>query len=202
MELKKQIEALLFSCGRKINICELAVLTGEAEKEKIAALLNELKDDYVKKGSPLIVVDEGEYWKLTTHEKYLPLVQKINPHTELSKTIMETLAVIAWKQPMLQSDVIKIRTNKAYDHVTELENMGFVVKEKHGRSYLLKLTQKFFEYFDLNEKQDIKKLLSKVKGSGEDVLGKKEKERIGIKEISDEDLETTQQGIGLLFDKK
>jgi DNA-binding PadR family transcriptional regulator len=69
--------------------------------------------------------------------------------TELSKTIMETLAVIAFKYPIKQSDLIKIRTNKAYDHLKELEGLGYISRQKHGRTNLIKLTDKFFEYFDL-----------------------------------------------------
>ena len=70
------------------------------------------------------------------------------PDTEMTKSVMETLAVIAWKQPIIQADVIKIRTNKAYEHIKELVGMGFVTSEKFGRTKKLKLTQKFLDYFD------------------------------------------------------
>ncbi|MFW6013800.1 MAG: SMC-Scp complex subunit ScpB [Candidatus Nanoarchaeia archaeon] len=163
MEMKKQIEALLFSAGRKLNVEELSRLLGTKASEGIINSIKELKEYYEKIDSPLKVVEYGDGWKMTVKEKYLPLVRSINPHTELSKTTMETLAVIAWKSPVLQSTVIKIRTNKAYDHINELEEMGFVTREKYGRTFVIKLSQKFFDYFDLSDKKDISKLFKDVK---------------------------------------
>lgn len=161
--MKNQIEALLFSAGRKLNLEELSRLLGKKPSEDIIKAVKELKEYYDEMDSPLKITEYGDGWKMTVREEYLPLVRNINPHTELSKTTMETLAVIAWKSPVLQSTVIKIRTNKAYDHINELEELGFVTREKYGRTFVLKLTQKFFDYFDLSDKKDISKLFKDVK---------------------------------------
>jgi segregation and condensation protein B len=155
-EIKKEVEAILFSAGRTVLINEFQSLLGMRNPGLIKDTIRELIDEYITRDSPLMIVSEGEGWKLTVKEKFLPVVQRINPHTELSKTILETLAVISWKQPVLQSAVIKIRTNKAYDHIAELENLGFVTREKHGRSFLIKVTQKFLDYFDLPSSKEIK----------------------------------------------
>ena len=163
MELRDKIEALLFASGRKMELEEIGKLVKVRDTNIIRDKLFELKKHYEDKNSSIVVMEEGNSWKLTTHEQYIELVRQINPHTELNKTIVETLAVIAWKQPMLQSDVIRIRTNKAYDHISQLMEMGFVVKEKYGRTYLLKLTQKFFEYFDLRNDESLKSLFKDIK---------------------------------------
>jgi len=162
MDLKKQVEAILFSAGRKIEIEEIAKLV-EANEASVKKVLQQLKTDFEKGEAPIMIVEEGNAWKMTVREEYLGTVRKITPYMEFSKTLMETLAVVAWKQPILQSDVIKIRTNKAYEHITELENMGFLAKEKHGRSFLLKLSQKFYDYFDLRDDVDVRKLFKNVK---------------------------------------
>jgi hypothetical protein len=60
------------------------------------------------------------------------------------------LAIIAWKSPVVQSEIVRIRSTKAYDHIEELLTKGFIMREKSGRSYLIKLTPKFFEYFDIS----------------------------------------------------
>jgi len=146
--MKDKIEALLFSAGRKMETEELAKLCKSSPGEVVKAL-KELKKDYEDRNSPLMIVQEGSSWKLTVKEGHLPLVQRIVTETELSKTIMETLAVIAWKYPILQSEVVKMRTNKAYEHLKELEEMGYITRERKGRTKLIKLTQKFFDYFDL-----------------------------------------------------
>ncbi len=150
--LKNKVESLLFSSGRKMTIEEISRLS-HAKPEDIKNALAELKLEYDDRGSSVMVVNEGDSWKLTTREQYLPLVQKIVTETELTKTIMETLAVIAFKYPIKQSALIKIRTNKAYDHLKELEEMGYISRVKYGRTKLIKLTQKFFEYFNLPEEK-------------------------------------------------
>ena len=150
--LKKDIEALLFSAGRKLGIEEFTQIT-KSTPEEIKFALAELKMEYDEKNSSLMLANEGDSWKLTVREPFLPLVRKIVTETELSKTILETLAVIAFKYPIKQSDLIKIRTNKAYDHLKELEEMGYITRQKHGRTNLIKLTQRFFEYFDLPEEK-------------------------------------------------
>ncbi|MBU0472250.1 MAG: SMC-Scp complex subunit ScpB [Nanoarchaeota archaeon] len=150
--LKNKLEALLFSSGRKMNIEELSRLV-HARHEEIQDSLSELKKEYDEKNSSIMIINEGDSWKLTVREQFLSLVQKIVTETEISKTVTETLAVIAFKYPIKQSDLIKIRTNKAYDNLKELEGMGYITRQKHGRTYLIKLTQKFFEYFDLPEEK-------------------------------------------------
>jgi segregation and condensation protein B len=163
VDLKKEVEAILFSAGRAVTLKELQSLLHLNDPGLIKETIRELKDDYESKDSPLMILAEEEGWKLTVKEKFLQIVQKINPHTELSKTILETLSVIAWKQPVLQSEVIKIRTNKAYDHIAELHRLGFVSKERQGRSFLLKITPKFLDYFDLPDDKAIKEVFKEFK---------------------------------------
>jgi len=150
--LKGKLEALLFSSGRKMSIEELSRLAN-AKTDDIKSALVELKTEYDDKNSSMMLVNEGDSWKINIREQFLPLVRNIVTETELSKTIMETLAVIAFKYPIRQSELIKIRTNKAYDHLKELEQMGYITRQKHGRTNLIKLTQKFFEYFDLPQEK-------------------------------------------------
>ncbi len=150
--LKDKLEALLFSSGRKMNIEELSRLLN-AKTDDIKNALVGLKTEYDDKKSSMMLINEGDSWKLTIREQFLPLVRNIVTETELSKTIMETLAVIAFKYPIKQSELIKIRTNKAYDHLNQLEQMGYITRQKHGRTNLIKLTQKFFEYFDLPQEK-------------------------------------------------
>jgi segregation and condensation protein B len=202
--LKKKLEALLFSSGRKMSIEELSRLSN-ARTGDIQTSLEELKKEYGDKGSSVIIVNEGDSWKLTVHEDFLPLVQKIITETELSKTIIETLAVIAFKYPIKQSDLIRIRTNKAYDHLKELEGMGYITRQKHGRTNLIKLTEKFFEYFNLPQEKlketfrdfgriakaieeqeiDIKRIKEEQKASAEEEKKKAEEVEKGV--LLDED---------------
>jgi segregation and condensation protein B len=147
-EESNKVEALLFSSGRKMNEEELSKITG-IKPDRLKAALEELKRKHEGEDSPLILLNESDSWKLMTKEKYISLIQHIVTETELDKSLMETLAVIAWKYPILQADVIRLRNNKAYDHLRELEQAGFIAREKKGRTRSIRLTPKFFQYFDL-----------------------------------------------------
>lgn len=162
-DYKNQVEAILFASGRFMDVATLMNLTGASDKQVIKSNVEKLIQEYSQRESPLMIVEEKDGWKITVREKYLPLVRKIVSDMELPKTVLETLAVIAWKSPVLQSEVIRVRHNKAYDHISELEELGFIVKEKQGRSYILKLSEKFFEYFDVDGTHDIKEFLKKAK---------------------------------------
>lgn len=162
-DIKNKVEAILFAAGRTVKLEEVSALLELKETGLIKEAIKDLKEEYVNRDSPTLLIEEGEGWKLTVQEKYLSTVRKINPHTELSRAVMETLAVIAWKAPILQSDVIRIRTNKAYEHIAELANLGFLTKERQGRSFILRHTQKFMDYFDLPDNQSVKGLFAEFK---------------------------------------
>lgn len=172
-ELKRVVEAILFAAARKMDIEEIARLCKHSEDDVLTVLF-ELKTALDASGGPTMLVNEGKAWKLTVREKYVPVIKKVVTKTELPKSILETLAVVAYKAPVLQSKVIKIRTNKAYDHLNSLEESGMITREKYSRTKMIKLTPKFFEYFDI----DPSKLRDKFKDMGdvEKAIETKEKE--------------------------
>jgi len=176
-ELRNQVEALLFSSGRAMTVEDISNVMN-IEKKEIKKALKELKDHYDSLDSSLMVTQEGDSWKLNIREKHVSLVTKIVADTELRKTVLETLSVIAWKSPVLQSEVIKIRTNKAYDHIRELVEADFITKEKEGRSYRLRISEKFFEYFDVSGDKGIKEAFKDVR-----IPEKKEPEKLGNLEV-------------------
>ena len=115
-ELKHKIEALLFSSGRSMSNDEIKKICRIGDDGKLSKALQDLKVDYGNRASSLMLTNDGPSWKITTKEDYFNVIKKIVTETELSKSLMETLAVITWKYPIKQCDLIKIRTNKAYDH--------------------------------------------------------------------------------------
>ena len=160
-EEHRKIEAVLFALGREMTAEEVGRLC-QLEEVKADSLLTELHASYEHdSGSALTLQHKGKFWKFTVKDMYLPLVTTLVNHTDLDKSVMETLAVIAWRYPIIQSDLVKIRHNKAYEHLKMLEEREFVSKEKYRRTYRIKLTPKFFDYFDLPS-QDAKEAFRKV----------------------------------------
>ncbi len=180
LELKKKAESILFSAGKRLSIPEIARLCGNKNIDEIQAALEELKEYYTKQESSLIIDNANDEWRITVKDRYMPYACKITTKTELSKTLMETLAVVAYKSPVLQSNVIKIRTNKAYDHLAQLEKYGYIARTKHGRTKLIKLAQKFFDYFDVPPeaiRQKFAKIMEMEKTVAETEKEKKEVEQ-------------------------
>lgn len=161
MENKKKVEAVLFSLGKEVSLEKLAGLCS-LEKEEVRKIMEELKGEYGQRDHSFSISQRGEIYKLTVKDEFLPIVNKLAEGTDLDRALMETLAVIAWKYPVTQSEVIKLRHNKAYEHIKRLMELDFVEKEKTGRTFKLKLTKKFFEYFDLPSEEAKKAFLTKI----------------------------------------
>jgi segregation and condensation protein B len=163
MSLKNQVEALLFSSGKAMEEEKLAELVG-AEKRTVRAALKALEKEYASRDTSLRLFNEGSVWKMHVRDEHIPLVRRIVADTELSKATLETLAVIAYSHPnALQSKVVDMRGSSAYEHIKELLELGFVTKAKEGRSFTLRLTEKFFEYFDVEGGKGIRQAFGKVK---------------------------------------
>ncbi len=162
-------------------------------KEEVLEALKELQAEYEQKQSSLMLIEEGDFWKFTVRDHLISVVRKIVTETELTKSVMETLAVIAFKYPILQSDLIKLRTNKAYDHLVELEKAGYISRQKHSRTNLIKLTEKFFKYFDLTEEKlreqfrDFDSIARAIKEKEAEVNEIKEKQRKSAEELKQQD---------------
>ena len=121
--------------------------------------MEKLKVDYEKRDSAIQIVEKNGMWKMDVKPEYSKIVNRLaSGSSEFSKAEQETLAIIAFKQPAKQSVIIKIRGNKAYDHIKSLAESGFITSEKKGRTRLLKLTAHFYDYFDISEKEVKEKL--------------------------------------------
>ncbi len=174
MDLKKTVESLLFSSGSYLDVKEMMRLCKTRDEAAVRTALQGLSEEYAKTESSLMIINDGERWKLTVHEKYLPFVRRIVTQTELPKSVVETLAFVAFKAPILQSEVVRVRSNKAYDHLALLEEFGYLSRSRQGRSKLIKLTPKFFEYFDVDPRV-LKQRFRKV-DEMEELVAMKERE--------------------------
>jgi segregation and condensation protein B len=165
--LRRNVEAILFAAGKALELKFIAELCNTIPSQ-IKKQLVELQKEY-STNVVLMIVDQDTTWKMTVREQYLPMVSKIVADTELSKSELETLSMIAFRSPALQSDVVKARGVVTYDHVAELVRLGFVVKNRVGRSYVLKLTEKFYEYFEIDGKK-IREVFQPVKDNVDEQL--------------------------------
>ncbi len=153
MEEKNKIEAVLFTTGRFMDVEEIARVCGIGSVGYVKEILDKLVKEYEEREGALCIVNEGSKYKLNIKKEYGYLANKLVSSSEFDNTTTKTLAVIAYKQPVLQSEIIKIRGNKAYDHIRFLKESEMIIAEKSGRTRLLKLSQKFYDYFDTAEEK-------------------------------------------------
>lgn len=148
MCLKAKVEAVLFITAKALSPKEIGEVLAETAEDVESALLD-LMFDYSTRDGALEVDDENGYI-LQVKMDYIDIVEKLCP-TELKPAVLKTLSVIALKEPIRQSYLKELRGSDSYEHIKELVQKGLVVrnKDKNGRSFNLKTTKKFSEYFKL-----------------------------------------------------
>ena len=145
--LKAKVEAVLFVTARAMKPLEISELLKVSEEEVENALLD-LMFDYSTRDSALEIDDEDGYI-IQVRAEHLDIVEKLCP-VDLKPAVLKTLTIIALKEPIRQAYLKELRSN-AYEHVAELLEKGLISKtrDKNGRSFNLKTTPKFAEYFKL-----------------------------------------------------
>jgi segregation and condensation protein B len=162
-ESRKKVEAALFISGRFLSVQELVSLT-DVNPILLKKILEDLADKY--KDSGVEVTKKDNLWKMDVVSEYTWMVNRMaTGSSEFSKAEQETLAIIAYKQPMKQSVLVKIRGNKSYDHIRKFVEMGLIFKKKTGHTYELSLTDDFHDYFHSNADSVLKEDKGKDNGN-------------------------------------
>jgi segregation and condensation protein B len=148
-EAQEKVEAVLFIAGRYLTLQELIVLT-DINPILLKSILYDLEKKYST--GALRVIRRKESYKMDIAEKHHYLINKLaTGSAEFTKAEQETLAIIAYKQPIKQSVVIKIRGNKSYDHIKKFRNLGLVKAKREGHTLILNLSEEFYEYFNVTK---------------------------------------------------
>jgi segregation and condensation protein B len=161
----KILEAVFFVSGRFLNIQELISLS-DLNPIIIKDLIEKLKEKYDSEDSSIEIVEKNGLWKMDVKPDYEHLVNKLaTGSSEFTKAEQETLAIIAFKQPIKQSVIIKIRGNKAYDHIKKFAGLGLIKKKKMGHTHELSLSDDFYDYFNISEseRQNVPEMNAKIK---------------------------------------
>ena len=151
MRLATKIEAILYLKGQPLSLAELAEST-KCDRHEVEEALIELMDDYAHRDSALEIAENPTGYSLQLRATFQELIQDFIP-AELGTGSLRTLAAIALKSPILQTDLINLRGSSAYQQVQELVELGFVRKRRQtdGRSSWLEITDKFHQYFEIDK---------------------------------------------------
>jgi len=151
-EAEEKVEASLFIAGKFLTLQDLIMLT-DLNPLMLKEILHRLEKKYSV--GVLRLVNRNNSWKMDVAEKYHYLINKLaTGDVEFTKAEQETLAIIAYKQPIKQSVVIKIRGNKSYDHIKKFRELGLVTAKSAGHTLELSLSEDFYEYFNVHNKEE------------------------------------------------
>ncbi len=148
MKPEHVVEAALFSAGGPIAVQDIMDQSGLGKKTVEDALKNLVKD-YKARDTVLEVGKAGTKWAMQVRSQASDQAAKFAP-MEIPKKVLKTLALIAYHQPMKQSDLKEMIGSKVYDHVAELKERGLVKSRKDGITKILSTTALFPEYFGLD----------------------------------------------------
>ena len=170
MTLLRVVEALLFSAQKPLSIHELAAAVKGAGAEdelspneferateaEIAAAIEQLKIEYVQEHRAFQIIEKAEGWQLATDPAFAPWVRRLFPAPKparLTAPALETLSIIAYRQPITRADVEAVRGVNIDGVLQTLMERGLVKiagrAEIPGRPLLYETTQFFLDHFGL-----------------------------------------------------
>jgi segregation and condensation protein B len=150
-EVRAKIEAALYSSGRALDAEQLAGAAGISSKKRV---VEEAKAIALSLKTALTAVEIVEYpgprFAMQLKAEYNNVARKFATKPLLSKAALRTLSFVAYFQPISSSDLAARRSSTVYEHVKDLEAVGFLVWIRKGRSKLYSTTPEFSEYFGLS----------------------------------------------------
>ena len=149
--LASQIEAILYLKGQALDLAFIAECAG-CDRDAAETAMMELMDDYAHRDSALEVVETPQGYTLQLRGSFQALIDKMIP-AEIGTGALRTLAAIAIKGSISQTDLVELRGSGAYQHVQELVAVGFVRKRRQSgsRSALIQVTDKFHRTYEIND---------------------------------------------------
>ena len=160
-ELKSIVENVLLAADQPVNAGELEkIFINTAEKNDLQVILEELKEEYQSRNLQILEVADG-YQLCTRHEfnEWIRKFLKLDRSSRLSQPSLDTLSIIAYKQPLTRQEVDDIRgvdSSGVVKTLLEKKVIGPAGRKKvPGRPIMYRTTQKFLEYFGLKDLSDL-----------------------------------------------
>ena len=156
--LASKIEAILYLKAQPLKIAQIAEFA-QCDRDTAEEGLIELMRIYAHREGALEIAETDEGYALQLRELFKPLVDTIVP-LDIGLGALRTLAAIALRGPIAQSELVEVRGSGVYQHVPDLVDQGFVKKRRQadGRSSWLQVTEKFYQHFEIDKLPQIESL--------------------------------------------
>ena len=146
-----KVEAALYASGRPLSLEEISRVAGTASERKATAIAREVARTVNGAMQAVEVVEyAGPKFAMQLKGQYTQTARKFATRPLLSRGALRTLSFIAFFQPISGGELVLRRSSAVYQHLRELEDVGFVTGERQGRSRNYRTTTRFAEYFGLS----------------------------------------------------
>jgi len=164
-DLVFEVEAVLFAAGKPLATREIASALGIDDPRPVQRAVRTLEETYAHRQSALEVRRVGDRYALQLQERFVPLVHAVTP-VEMAPRTLKALTLIAYHQPVLQSVLVRMIGDVAYEEVQHLRGLGLVRTEPKGSTLELSTTRRFAEYFGIpsGRTEEIRRLLEQKLG--------------------------------------
>ena len=162
-QIKKILEAALLSAREPLSTHDMKKMFDEViSGDILRKLLDELRSDWVRAERPLELLQLASGWRFRTRAEYLPYLERLNPERppKYSRAVLETLAIIAYRQPVTRGDIEEIRGVAVNSNVIKtLEERGWIdvvgYRDTPGRPALFATTKQFLDDLGLRSVSEL-----------------------------------------------
>ncbi len=164
-DLVFRVEAVLFAAGKPLSVKELTAALELEDYRPVQRAVRTLEQTYEHRQSALEVRRVGDRYALQLKESYVATVHSVTP-VEMAPRTVKALTLIAYHQPILQSMLVKMIGDVAYEEVQHLRGLGLVATEPKGSTLELTTTRRFAEYFGIasTRPEEIRRFLEQKLG--------------------------------------
>lgn len=148
MKEESVVEAALFCAGRPVDAQEIADAVGFTP-EQVRKSLKVISEDYSSRDGALEIVSVGKRYVMQLKGDYAKKVS-VMADTNISTELLKTAALIAYHQPILQSNLMRMVGSKTYEHVRELKDRNLILARPKGNSLELSTSKSFPDYFGID----------------------------------------------------
>lgn len=171
-KLRSLIEAALYMSNEPISVEQLSKMF-KAEPEQVKETVKALKKDFESSSHGVYILETAQGYQIRVKPRLAPSVRRLTPYKDLGRGLLRVLALVAYKQPITQSEIVKVIGNRTYEYVKILTEKGLIKAIKKSRTKALVPTKEFANYFGLEKPEDIKKFFE---GIEKDETGSKEED--------------------------
>ncbi len=162
------VEAALYVAGRPLDLKTLASITNMRSRRKAQSIARMLMNEYKRRNTALEVLElEDRRFVMQLKAGYSLRVKRLAVRPLLNVSPLKTLSYIAYRQPVLQKQVVEVRGGHAYTHIKMLKETGWIECRKEGKTPIIRTTEYFADYFGLSHdpklmKRQLRKIFDNI----------------------------------------